>query len=276
MSQANATLMTMDQPEPWAFAVSRAYAPDDEALVRAASVRGPASTQGRSGRGKRGSTSVASTATSRRSARPSVGLGGVEDFLREYGLSTREGLAHDGAGRGAVARAGCEDRRQADRGQARRRAFRRERARPLRHLACLRLLLGAGRHLAADSSGREAATPSSPRWSSAWACRRCVPPPVKAMRVLGHQFVLGETIKAALSTRALARSQGLPLFLRHARRGRPHREGRRALFPAPMPTPSRPSVAAGKTGPAGSARHFGEALRAASALRGGQRRTRPR
>ena len=48
------------------------------------------------------------------------------------------------------------------------------------------------------------------------------------MRLLGSHFVLGQTIEEALS-RAGAAAR-VPLFLRHARRGRAHRGRRRALF----------------------------------------------
>jgi RHH-type proline utilization regulon transcriptional repressor/proline dehydrogenase/delta 1-pyrroline-5-carboxylate dehydrogenase len=54
-------------------------------------------------------------------------MGGVDDFLREYGLSTREGPGADGAGRGSAQGAGCPDPGPADRRQAQGRRLERTR-----------------------------------------------------------------------------------------------------------------------------------------------------
>ena len=96
----------------------------------------------------------------------------------------------------------------------------------------------------------------------------------QAMRVMGSHFVLGQTIEEALERAAVRRRPALPLFLRHARRRRAHRRGRRALFRILRrrhrgDRPRRRQRAA-----AGPARHLGQALGAASALRGGEPRAR--
>ena len=64
----------------------------------------------------------------------------------------------------------------------------------------------------------------------------------QAMRLLGSHFVLGQTIEEALA-RAGSRPR-VPLFLRHAGRGRAHRRRRRALFRGLCRAPSTPSARA--------------------------------
>ena len=51
----------------------------------------------------------------------------------------------------------------------------------------------------------------------------------QAMRIMGHQFVMGRTIERGAGALAQGRQRQLPLFLRHARRGRLHRRRCRAL-----------------------------------------------
>ena len=53
------------------------------------------------------------------------------------------------------------------------------------------------------------------------------------MRMMGEQFVTGETIAEALAQRAHAGGEGLPLLVRHARRGgaRPPSDAERYLAP---------------------------------------------
>ena len=51
----------------------------------------------------------------------------------------------------------------------------------------------------------------------------------RAMKLMGRQFVLGETIDAAMDRARDARGPGLHLLLRHAGRGRAHRRRRPAL-----------------------------------------------
>ena len=136
------------------------------------------------------------------------------------------GARPDGAGRGAAARAGCRDRRPADRGQAR------------------------GRRLVASGRQVDALLVSASAWTLGITARIIQPgetpenileslvkrlglPAVRtatrqAMRLLGSHFVLGQTIEEALAR--AARASRVPLLLRHAGRGRAHRGRRRALF----------------------------------------------
>ena len=59
----------------------------------------------------------------------------------------------------------------------------------------------------------------------------------QAMRIMGHQFVMGRTIDEALE-RSLRGENALPVLLRHAGRGGAHRAGRRAL-PGGLPRGDR-------------------------------------
>ncbi len=131
------------------------------------------------------------------------GLGGVEDFLREYGLSTREGLALMVL---AEALLRVPDGRTADK--------------------LIEDKLAAARFDDSDGGKSDTWLVSASSWALGVTSRLLHPgeepntvlsalvkrmgmPAVRtatrqAMRVLGHQFVLGETIKAALER---ARSQ---------------------------------------------------------------------
>ena len=99
----------------------------------------------------------------------------------------------------------------------------------------------------------------------------------QAVRLLGDQFVLGRSIKEAIARAASLRGARLPLLLRHARRGGENREGCRALFRAlhggdrcrrrrRRPDPPTPHADALMARPG----LVGEALGAASALRARQ------
>ena len=63
----------------------------------------------------------------------------------------------------------------------------------------------------------------------------------RAMKLMGRQFVLGETIGAAMDRARGARGQGLHLLLRHARRGGAHATPTPSATPAPTPARSRRS-----------------------------------
>ncbi len=126
------------------------------------------------------------------------GLGGVEDFLREYGLSTREGLALMVL---AEALLRVPDSATADK--------------------LIEDKLAAARFEDGDGSKSDTWLVSASSWALGITSRLIHPgeepdtilaalvkrmgmPAVRtatrqAMRILGHQFVLGETIKAALS-----------------------------------------------------------------------------
>ena len=158
------------------------------------------------------------------------GIGGLEDFMHEYSLSTPEGLALMSLAEALlrVPDAATQDRLIEDKlGGARLGA--RGGARQ-RELARLRDHLGAradGAHRASRRRRRRAIIRR--------LAQRLGQPTVRtaarqAMRLLGHQFVLGETIEDALSRGARCAAEGLSPFLRHAGRGGPHRARRRALF----------------------------------------------
>ena len=155
-------------------------------------------------------------------------IGGIEDFLREYSLSTKEGLALMIL---AEALLRVPDSETAD--------------------ALIEDKLGQG-----DWAHRETKSEALLVSASAWAlgitariiqpgetpegivaslAKRLGLPAVRtatrqAMRVLGSHFVLGQTIGEALKRASQGGKRGLSLFLRHAGRRRPHRRGRQALL----------------------------------------------
>ena len=78
-----------DRPSESAVPAFRAaYAPADEDLAAAFLKAAPLSAGGRGAHRR-----ARRRALSRRSGRTRGGVGGIEDFLREYSLSTKEGLA---------------------------------------------------------------------------------------------------------------------------------------------------------------------------------------
>jgi hypothetical protein len=87
-----------------------------------------------------------------------------------------------------------------------------------------------------------------------------------AMKLLGQQFVMGETIDAAVKRADKDKIRARQL--RHARRGRAHRRGRARAITTATPTPSRGSARSAKAGrPARQPRHLDQALGAPPALR---------
>ena len=90
-----------------------------------------------------------------------------------------------------------------------------------------------------------------------------------AMRMMGEQFVTGETIDEALERAARREARGLSLFVRHARRGGADRRRRRALSRAPTSTRSTRSARASRRAAASidGPGHLDQAFGAASALR---------
>ena len=157
------------------------------------------------------------------------GIGGLEDFMHEYSLSTPEGLALMSLAEALlrVPDAATQDRLIEDK-------------------------LGAGdwEHAAARES--ESWLVSATTWALGLTARIVHPPETpegiirrlaqrlgqptvrtaarQAMRLLGHQFVLGETIEDALSRAQGSGTKRLSPLLRHAGRGGSHRARRRALF----------------------------------------------
>ena len=196
-------------------------------------------------------------------------LGGVEDMLREFALSTKEGLALMVL---AEALLRVPDTRTADQfiedklGQG---DF-------VHHETKSSAFLVNASAWALGMSARVIQPGETPQGTIGRLTKRLGVPAVRAatrqaMRLMGSHFVLGETIEAALA-RAHPRPGASALFLRHARRRRAHRRRRGALFQflrerdrSHRPHRRRPA-------PARPARHLGQTLRAASALRGGEPR----
>ena len=195
------------------------------------------------------------------------GLGGVEDMLREYSLSTKEGLALMVL---AEALLRVPDAATADR--------------------LIEDKLGQG-----DFAGHESKSDAFLVSASAWAlgitariiqpgetpegilgpareaarpARPCAPPRGRPCGCMGSHFVLGQTIEEALKRAAFEPGPALPLLLRHAGRRRAHRGRRRALFRLLCGRDRRDRPRRRQRTAAEPAGHFGQALGAAPALRG--------
>ena len=197
------------------------FAPPDERIGRRLSSPKPAATPRPSAASMR-----APAGWSRRSAPSAGGLGGIEDFLHAYSLSTREGLALMVL---AEALLRVPDALTADR--------------------LIEDKLAAGRWLDGDIKST-ALLVSASAWTLGIAARIIHPgetpetildalakrlglPAVRAatrqaMRLIGSHFVLGQTIEEALG-RARAHAR-VPLFVRHAGRGRAHGRRCRQIF----------------------------------------------
>ena len=155
-------------------------------------------------------------------------LGGVEDMLREFALSTKEGLALMVL---AEALLRVPDARTADQfiedklGQG---DF-------VHHETKSSAFLVNASAWALGMSARVIQPGETPEGTIGRLAKRLGVPAVRAatrqaMRLMGSHFVLGETIEAALA-RAQPHSAGsAALFLRHARRRRAHRRRCGALF----------------------------------------------
>ena len=135
------------------------------------------------------------------------------------------GPGADGAGRGAAARAGRGDRRPPDRGQARRRRL--VQGRRLRRASGVGLGLDARHHRPGDPSRRDPRRHRRQHREAARPADRagCHPPGDAAPRLT---FRAGPDHRGGAVARRVA--SRVPLFLRHAGRGRAHRGRRHALF----------------------------------------------
>ena len=201
-----------------------------------------------------------------------MGFGGVEEMLREYSLSTKEGLALMVLAEALlrVPDAATADRLIEDKlGQG---DF-------AHHEAKSDAFLVSASAWALGLTARIIQPGETPEGIIGHLAKRLGLPAVRtatrqAMRVLGNHFVLGQTIEEALERAALRHGQALPLLLRHARRGRAHRRRRRALFRLLRRRDRRDRPRRRQRAAAGPAGHLGQALGAASALRGGQPRAR--
>ncbi len=155
-------------------------------------------------------------------------FGGVEDMLREYALSTKEGLALMVL---AEALLRVPDARTAD-------AFIEDKLGQgdfIHHETRSSAFLVNASAWALGISQRAIQPGETPTGTLGRLAKRIGLPAVRtatrqAMRLMGSHFVLGETIDAALArARCTVRASGA-LFLRHARRRRAHQGRRAALF----------------------------------------------
>ena len=175
------------------------------------------------------------------------------------------GPGADGAGRGAAARARCRaPRTGSSRTSSARATSSITRPNPAPSWSTPRPGRSASRRASSSPARRR-------RAPSARLAKRLGLPAVRtatrqAMRLMGNHFVLGETIEEALDARRKRSGGRLSLFLRHARRRRAHRRGRRALFRFLCARDRGDRPRRRQTAPARPARHFGQALGAASAL----------
>jgi RHH-type proline utilization regulon transcriptional repressor/proline dehydrogenase/delta 1-pyrroline-5-carboxylate dehydrogenase len=153
-------------------------------------------------------------------------LGGVEDMLREFALSTKEGLALMVL---AEALLRVPDARTADQ-------FIEDKLGHgdfVHHETKSSAFLVNASAWALGMSARVIQPGETPQGTIGRLAKRLGVPAVRAatrqaMRLMGSHFVLGETIEAALARAAFGRRAAL--FLRHARRRRAYRRRRRALF----------------------------------------------
>ena len=195
-------------------------------------------------------------------------IGGVEDFLREYGLSTREGLALMVLAEALlrVPDAATQDKLIEDK---------------LReggwseHEAHGDTWFVNASAWAVGLSARVIRPGETPEGVMRGLVRRLGMPTVRsatrqAMRFLGGHFVLGETIREALQPRDEERGEGLPPFLRHAGRGGADEGGRQALLAVLCRCDRGDRQGGGQgrrqQGASGPDGHLGQAFGAASAL----------
>ena len=152
------------------------------------------------------------------------GLGGIEDFLHAYSLSTREGLALMVLAEALAARARCRHRQPPDRGQACGRGLVAARR---RLAADLRLGLDARRDGAADRAGRDAGIDPA---STCQADRAARDPHRRAAGDAAPRLAFRARPDHRRGARPRERSERMALLLRHAGRGRAHARRRGALF----------------------------------------------
>ena len=168
------------------------------------------------------------------------GLGGVEDFLHAYALSTKEGLALMVLAEALlrVPDADTADRLIEDKLKAGDWA---------QHDARSTALLVSASAWTLGITARVIHPGETPEGIVEALVKRLGLPAVRAatrqaMRLLGSHFVLGQTIEEALSARRSRRR--VSLFLRHAGRGRAHGGTTPSAISNPTPTPSTRSARA--------------------------------
>ena len=137
-------------------------------------------------------------ATSRRRS------GRMESLLREYPISQRRGPGADAAGRSAAARARCRNRDRADGRPARPRRFRRRRRR-----RCAAPLAGqpVGQRDRAVEEAPARRDGEPPGLLERLGARTVVAATVRAIQLLGRQFVLGRHIDEAMDEAAAQRAK---------------------------------------------------------------------
>ena len=179
------------------------------------------------------------------------GLGGIEDFLHAYSLSTKEGLALMVL---AEALLRVPDAVTADRLIEDKLATGDWSSHEVRSNA----LLVTASAWTLGMTARIIQPGETPENILESLVKRLGLPAVRtatrqAMRLLGSHFVLGQTIEEAL--RRAGRHRGPALFVRHAGRGRAHGGGCPSAISPPMRTPSTrsapaPAMPRCRTGPA--------------------------
>ena len=179
-------------------------------------------------------------------------LGGVEDFIHEYGLSTQEGLALMSLAEALLRVPDADDRGPADRGQAQRRRV----VEPRREIN--RLLVSASAWTL-GMTARIIQPGETPEGIVDSSLKRLGQPAVRtatrqAMRLLGSHFVLGQTIKEALVARR-ARGEGYRYSYDMLGEGA-RTAADAARYLDPMPTPSRRSAKAPATARCPTGRAF--------------------
>jgi hypothetical protein len=171
-------------------------------------------------------------------------------------------------GRGPAAHHRCRDARQADRGKDRDRRLA-EPCRPVRQLVrqCRHLGPRADRPAGRGRRGG-GARPAGPSQAADHAAGRARDP--AGGRGGGPHHRRAVRPRPHHRRRAGSRSAGRPaLLLRHAGRGRADSRGCRTLRRALCRRDRAGGAGGARAGAGGGPRHFGEALRAQSALRGG-------
>ena len=186
-------------------------------------------------------------------------LGGVEDMLREFALSTKEGLALMVLAEALLRVPDADTADQFIEDKLGQGNF-------IHHETKSSAFLVNASAWALGLSARVIQPGETPQGTIGRLAKRLGVPAIRAatrqaMRLMGSHFVLGETIEAALE-RAHAHPAGrYPLLLRHARRRRAHRRGRGPLFQFLRQPPSRRSAAARTTGPCPTAPAFPSSCR---------------
>ena len=172
------------------------------------------------------------------------GLGGIEDFLHAYALSTKEGLALMVLAEALlrVPDAETADRLIEDKLQGGRLGASR---RTLGVASGVGVSLDARPHGPRHSSRRDAGRHRRMRWSSDLDCRRCAQRRARPCGCLVRISCLGRRLKRRYA-RAGSHREFLYSF-RHAGRGRSHRRRRQALLRILMPMRSMRSARAQAT-----------------------------